>query len=442
MPRAVVVGGGAIRVSTAYELLQRGFAVTLVERKGGVARAGSFQNGNHMNDTWSPIIPGAGLEREFLLSVQGKGQFLPWDTKLRSTLGSAAFLRWLGLTLELYYGRRSEERRAELSRAGTALLRLTHARVRALDELHAELAAQPRRQGVVSLLYESSALEAARARGVPVLSRDELAAKEPALWRLCDPQKLVGGALCEGCRLMDCQGYTEALAAVCAAQGLEALTDTQADAVLTQGGKARGVATRTAGGGARRIEADVVVICAGMHTPALLSPLAPPLPILPVSGYSLDWPAPVWGAHGGGRVLRSYGKLYLVRGLGLSQRPCGRLRIDGLVRFRGMQEHHAEDPRLVARVLSDRVRRRAGISVERLLPADLSTASAWGCTRPVTPDNLPIIGECGARGLYVSSGHSFSGWGWSLGSARLLAAMVAGERLPVDAAPFSPARWA
>jgi glycine/D-amino acid oxidase-like deaminating enzyme len=71
----------------------------------------------------------------------------------------------------------------------------------------------------------------------------------------------------------------------------------------------------------------------------------------------------------------------------------------------------------------------------------LSIVRTWTGFRPATPDKLPLIGRWEPTGgLWVAAGHEGLGITTSLGTARLLADMIAGRRPPIDAAPFSPMR--
>jgi D-amino-acid dehydrogenase len=66
----------------------------------------------------------------------------------------------------------------------------------------------------------------------------------------------------------------------------------------------------------------------------------------------------------------------------------------------------------------------------------------WQGTRPCMPDMLPVIGASeGNKGLWMNFGHGHQGFTLGPASANLLAAMMAGETLPVDPAPFSPGRY-
>lgn len=62
--------------------------------------------------------------------------------------------------------------------------------------------------------------------------------------------------------------------------------------------------------------------------------------------------------------------------------------------------------------------------------------------RPYCPDHLPVIGpDPRAPGLWHTSGHEGAGIGLSVGSAKLLAQAMAGQRTDLDLAPFAPERF-
>ena len=71
----------------------------------------------------------------------------------------------------------------------------------------------------------------------------------------------------------------------------------------------------------------------------------------------------------------------------------------------------------------------------------LSAVRTWTGFRPATPDKLPLIGRCDSTpGLWVAAGHEGLGITTSLGTAALLADLVAGRSPAIDAAPFAPTR--
>lgn len=81
----------------------------------------------------------------------------------------------------------------------------------------------------------------------------------------------------------------------------------------------------------------------------------------------------------------------------------------------------------------------------RFMPAlaGLSIVRTWTGFRPATLDNLPLIGRWDATaGLWIAAGHEGLGVTTSLGTACLLADLVAGRTPAIDATPFSPMRLA
>ncbi len=73
--------------------------------------------------------------------------------------------------------------------------------------------------------------------------------------------------------------------------------------------------------------------------------------------------------------------------------------------------------------------------------AGLSVVRAWTGFRPATADKLPLIGRWEATGgLWIAAGHEGLGITTSLGTARLLADLIAGRSPTIDATPFSPMR--
>jgi glycine oxidase len=80
----------------------------------------------------------------------------------------------------------------------------------------------------------------------------------------------------------------------------------------------------------------------------------------------------------------------------------------------------------------------------RLLPeiAELELAETTAGLRPGSPDNAPLIGTSATEGLLVATGHFRNGVLQAPLTADCVAALLVGERPPVDLDPFSPQRFA
>jgi D-amino-acid dehydrogenase len=70
-------------------------------------------------------------------------------------------------------------------------------------------------------------------------------------------------------------------------------------------------------------------------------------------------------------------------------------------------------------------------------------AKYWTGFRPVTPDDVPVIGRLTPyQNLFVNTGHGSKGWTLSCGSSSLLAKIVAGETLGnFEPNSFNPNRF-
>jgi D-hydroxyproline dehydrogenase subunit beta len=93
--------------------------------------------------------------------------------------------------------------------------------------------------------------------------------------------------------------------------------------------------------------------------------------------------------------------------------------------------------------LNRRVLARMLARAVEFMPALAATSMirAWTGFRPATPDKLPLIGAWPATpGLWIAAGHEGLGITTSLGTAQLIADLVAGREPPIDATPFAPTR--
>lgn len=96
-----------------------------------------------------------------------------------------------------------------------------------------------------------------------------------------------------------------------------------------------------------------------------------------------------------------------------------------------------------AEVTPDAIRRLSALAA-KLLPAleGQHPRRTWAGFRPMTPDNLPVIGpEPEAAGLWFASGHGRNGILLAAITGHLIRQLMDGEAPEVDVAAFSPTRF-
>jgi D-amino-acid dehydrogenase len=295
--RVAVIGAGVIGVTTAYELARDGHAVTVFERRGSVAEESSFANAGviapgYVTPWAAPGMPAKVLR--YLFSAHS-------SVRLSLPL-SAADLRWMqrwwrAARLERYvHSRRHMQRLAFYSR-------------QRLHELSDALELEyDRAQGYTVLLRSLAdakmiepSLSVLRDAGVPFsqLNEEAVRALEPAL----NPDNRFFGALhLPQDEVGNCRQFTQLLKAKALDAGVDFRFGAAIERLRTKAGNA-GVAVDFAATdpaqssfdraqyGPTQTEAfDAAVVCAGVASAALLSPLGLKLPLAPVYGYSISAP--------------------------------------------------------------------------------------------------------------------------------------------------------
>lgn len=205
---------------------------------------------------------------------------------------------------------------------------------------------------------------------------------------------------------------------------------------LVQGGgriEQRGLRTlRQAGDGwevidmnGRNQRFDQVVVALGPWAPEFLATIGIRVPMGFERGYHMHYAAgdsghrlqrPIYDT-GGGYVLSP-----MEQGLRLST---------------GVELTHRDAPANTTQLtLAEASARQAMPLGERL------EATPWLGRRPTLPDSRPIIGPMPKRpGLFLAFGHQHIGFSTGPGTAKLLAAQMTGQPLPIDPKPFRAERF-
>ena len=416
--KVIVLGAGVIGVTSAWFLSKAGHEVTVVERQFAAGLETSFANGGQISashaEPWAnPAAP------RLILKWLGR-EDAPLLFRLRA---DSAQWRW-GVRFLL------ECLPARARRNIKGILRLAlHSRTQ-LKALRAETGIQYdwSERGILHFYTDRAQFNAALAfakqvseLGCERVSKtpQEVIAIEPALASAL-PQ-IVGGDYAPGDEAGDAQLFTQRLAALCEARGVNFSYGATIEQLLHGGGRVTGVSIRSAVGSVRTITADAYVVALGSYSPLLLRPLGMTLLIYPVKGYSVTIPITGPGIAPNVSLTDDEHKLVFTR-LG------ERLRVAGTAELIGYDTS-------VNPVRCDAILRRTA----ELFPqaGDFGGALRWAGLRPATPSNLPYISRTQYRNLFLNTGHGTLGWTMACGSGHVLADLVSGRESEIDPGAYA-----
>lgn len=419
---SVVVGGGIVGMTTAYELNRLGHQVTVLERHG--VAGDETSKANAAQRSYGVVYPWADPSMVF--------KAIPWILRQDGPLKlrfppSVETLKFMYATLR-YAG---SPGLFGLNRR--AMLRLgIHSRERFLAlERALDLAFDGDHQGLLHLASSPEALEGYRVTrellndlGIPsrLLTPEQVREREPGM---VGNGPLFGALSYDTDGTGDCHQFSRALSKVCEANGVVVRYRVEAETLIADDQKVRAISIRTRDGCVETLEADAVVICAGCWSSHLVRPLGLELPIYPVKGYSLTVPMKDPTRGPASTIHDDYYKV-------VSTRLGNRLRASGFVEL-------ADFNRAIPEARLATIRK----SVESRFPgcADLDAAQTWTGFRPMTPDGPPVIGRGPRQNLYLNTGHGTFGWTLSAGSADVIARIIEGETPALCLDAFRPGRF-
>jgi glycine oxidase len=197
-------------------------------------------------------------------------------------------------------------------------------------------------------------------------------------------------------------------------RGVDISSGSEVTGLLVGADRVAGVETRKTS-----YAAPMVVNCAGAWAGSL-GPVR--LPVRPVKGQMLA----VIGGPSQKHVVRAE-EVYLV------PRTDGRLVIGSTLEEAGYDKR--TDANTIQRLLHAAVEVMPGLAEARI-------HDDWAGLRPVTPDDLPILGETHLKGYFVSTGHFRDGIMLAPITAQVMTDVIMGKPPAYDVGNFSPARFA
>ncbi|WAC26243.1 D-amino acid dehydrogenase [Ancylobacter sp. SL191] len=408
--RIIVLGGGVVGVTTAYQLQKDGHEVVLLERHAEVADETSWGNAGMIAPGHSFVWSSPKAPMTLLKSLVLKDQALRFRLSADPRLYSWSWRFLMECTHAK--ARRNTLLKHRLAAYSQAVLQ---------EVIGAEDLAYDRNdQGILYFHRSQQALDVGVANMrllesdgqlIKVLDRDAVVAMEPAFAHA--REKIAGAIWCPTDETGDPAKFTRALAAIVARRGGEIRTGTAITGIEVAGGKVTGIATERG-----RVTGDAYVLAMGSASAGLARSIGIDLPIYPIKGYSLTIPI---GNQPRPPSLGCVDEHNLVA----VSRFGDRIRVTATAEFAGYDtSHKPPDFAFMKRV------------TQELYPegADYERAEMWAGLRPMTPTNLPFFGRRQLANLYLNTGHGHIGWTMSHGSARITADLIAGRTpaIPMD----------
>ncbi len=410
--KIIVLGAGVIGVTAAWFLRQKGFEVVVIERQAGAGLETSFANGGQISVSHAEPWANPGAPKKVLQWLMKEDA--PLLFRLRADLLQ---WRWGMQFLRECTPERTRHNIIQIVNLGT-YSRASLQQLRRDTGLHYDELSKGILHFYTSEQEFAAALEPAkimREFGCDrhVISAQEAIALEPALASI--QHQIAGATYTAADESGDAHQFTQNLAKLCAAQGVQFLYNTTILGLMATSQQITGVNIRNEQG-EQTLTADRYVLALGSYSPQLVKPLGLDLLIYPAKGYSATFP--ILQADKAPSVSLTDDEFKLV-----FSRLGNRLRVAGTAELNGYSTELNE-------VRCKAITRR----VMQLFPeaVDINRVQYWTGLRPATPSNVPYIGRSKIVNLFLDTGHGTLGWTHACGSGRALADIMAGQKPDVD----------
>jgi D-amino-acid dehydrogenase len=415
--KVTILGAGVIGTTTAYYLARAGHEVTVLDRQAGPALETSFANAGEISPGYSAPWAGPGVPAKAIHWL-----LMQHSPLVIKPMLDAAMWRW-GLAML----RNCTQERYRINKA--RMVRLAEYSRDCLKALRAETGIQydEREQGTLQLFRTQKQLdgtakdvEVLKQSGVPfqLLDRAGYLQYEPALAEV--QHKFIGALRLPGDETGDCFLFTNRLAEMAKALGVNFRFGVQIQKLQVQGQDISGVETD-----AGPVQSDRYVVALGSYSTSLLQQAGLRIPVYPVKGYSITVPITDASKAPESTIMDETHKVAVTR-LG------SRIRVGGTAQLSGFDL-----------ALNPERRKTLEFVVSDLFPqgGDLTRAEFWTGLRPMTPDGTPLVGPTRWPSLWLATGHGTLGWTMAAGTGRLLADWMGGRATEIDTEGLGVARY-
>ncbi|OQR94943.1 D-amino acid dehydrogenase small subunit [Achlya hypogyna] len=420
--RVVVCGGGIVGLATCYYLARKGHEVVCLEREASVGVTASQNDGTYFDATlyssWADMSllyqKHHSKHKPFRVHPRAwlDPSFWSWGVKFMLNMSSKKAKDNMRKTRELdFYSQRKLQElfrmfpdfEDELDSVAEGTLELF-----AAANMGDEAMESDRVKHCLEYRYPLDAVTPADAADIePTLRGDAL--RHGALFSPIG----TNGNVHKTCL---------ALAQLCKRHGVMFRCNTEIEDVLVVDDRVVAVQVRNGD----LIEGDSFVLALGNHTAAVAKLAGVKLPLYPIKGYVLHVPrapgaAPLkCNVYAGGQAL-------------ISPERDDMVRISGGADITG--HNFKKDAKRVASLLKH---------AKKCFPdgyLDEAGMQTQVCLRPVSADEVPLIGQTLVENLFINTGHGSRGWTLSFGSGALLADQISGRAPEINIEKYSPLRF-
>ena len=396
MPHIAVIGAGITGVTTAFQLHQRGFDVTVYDRQRYAAMETSFANGGQLSasnaevwNQWSTVIKGIKwmLQADAPLSVNPRPQWhkISWMAEFLANIP-----RYKANTI-------ATTKLAVAARSG--LLEMAETAGVDFDFTPAGILHFYKTQKDFDHARRVNGLLAQGGLTRVELTADEVCAKEPTL-----RGDILGGFWTESDSTGDIHKFTVGLADWLKGQGVRFALGHDVTHVAADD---QGVSVRVRD----EMRFDGIVVAAGVGSRGFARQLGDRVNVYPVKGYSITVNLRDTASQAGAphvSLLDDKAKIVTSR-LGMD-----RFRVAGTAEFNGENRDIRNDR---VRPLTKWVETHfPEVSTENVVP--------WAGLRPMMPNMMPRVGKGRHPRVFYNTGHGHLGWTLSAATADLIGGVI------------------
>ncbi|CAF1080885.1 unnamed protein product [Rotaria sordida] len=444
-PTSLIIGTGIIGLTSAYYLAKNGHKVICIEKREDVALETSYKNGALICPSLLTPWANSDVPKKYFKSIFSSSSKLTSTKIWPSTFFSLKFYRWM------YEYLKNCTTKAQINNTKHLLTLSMYSRQCLNDILHENSISFSRHSNgslqiaIDPIILKQIIEESKYVNNIQILSTsDEVIKHEPILTTVKD--RFYGGVFSS----LDTNGNIyefccELKKILIEKYNVQFLFNKEIkDFLVTTTNKSHnnyqqhhitGVLTND-----NKIinNIDNIILTNGNYVMPLMEKLNIYIPVYPVKGYVVEITTPANISFPSMNLVDDGNKLYISALKPTAEQ--GIVRVSGLAEFAGWKD---------IGILSepDRAQYLYEQTIKWLPHLEPYEKTFHSCSRPVSADDIPLIGLCDDfDNLFVNCGHGSKGWTLAFGSAALLANIINQKSNKegsedIDPEPYSPNRF-